>query len=163
MILQPGDMAIWPLCLLVNPHTVHVLLFLSLGAVRLTGATPTFSLQHLGKISSSTLNDFQQHFRSSVQILAALTRQQYVRAISGQLGAWDMVQLIAACTVIGAFRLWKQRRTTPQENAKAAKLLGADARKSLDSTRASSQSLNRSSKSGESATLPVVIFTGAQR
>jgi pimeloyl-ACP methyl ester carboxylesterase len=156
-------MAIWPPCLIANRHTIHVLIFLSLGAVRLTGATPTFNSQHLGKISSSTLNDLQQRFRSSVQILAALTREQYVRAISGQLGAWDMVQLIAACTLIGAFRLWKQRRTAPQENSKAAKFLGGDTRKSLDSTRASSQRLNRSSKSGESATLPVVKFAGAQR
>lgn len=74
-----------------------------------------------------------------------------------------MVQLIAACTLIGAFRLLKQRRTAPQENSKTAKVLGGDTRKSLDSTRASSRDLNRSSKPGECKTSLVVKFAGAQR
>lgn len=75
-----------------------------------------------------------------------------------------MVQLIAACTLIGAFRLLKQRRTAPQENSKTAKVSGGDTRKSLDSTRASSsRDLNRSSKSGECETFLVMKFTGAQR
>lgn len=150
-------MATWSLDFTAD-HQIHdVLILLFLVAARLTEATPTFNLQNRGLIPSSTLNDFQQRFRSSFLILVTLTRQQYVRAISGQLGAWDMVQLIAACTLIGAFRLWKQRRTTSQEDSKGTKLLGGETRRSLDSGKESSRDLNGSSKLGEFRT-PVTLI-----
>ena len=142
------EMATWPPAWIATHH-IHVLIFLFLSTARLTGATPTFNIQNVGQIPYHTLNDLPQRFRSSFHTLATLTRQQYVRAISGQLGAWDMVQLIAACTLIGAFRLWKQRRTSPQDDSKADNLLGGDTRRSLDSTRGSPHNLRRSSKSGE--------------
>ena len=149
-------MATWPVGLIAN-HQIHdVLILLFFVAARLTEATPTFDLQNIGQIPSSTLNDFQQRFRSSFLTLVTLTRQQYVRAISGQLGAWDMVQLIAACTLIGAFRLWKQR-TRPQDDSKRAKLLGGETRRSLDSGKESSRDLNASSKIGEFRT-PVILI-----
>ncbi len=148
-LLELWDMATWPSDWIANRHITHMLIFLFFSAARLTAATPTCNLQNLGQIPTSTLNDLQQRFRSSFQVLATLTRQQYVRAVSGQLGAWDMVQLIAACTMIGAFKLWKQRRTVPSEDSKATKLLGSETRNSLDSTRGS-RDLNRNAKSGES-------------
>ena len=143
-------MATWPTGL-AEGNYISVFIFLILAGARPAEATPTFNLQHLGWVSDSALNDLPQRFRSSLHILAALTRQHYVRAISGQLGAWDMVQLIAACTLIGGFRHWKQQRKALQES-KATKLLGSEVRKSFDSSKESSRDLNGSSKSGGSTT-----------
>lgn len=41
---------------------------------------------------------------------------QYSRVIQGQLGVWDMVQLLAACSLLQAFRLWRKRTTYLEGN-----------------------------------------------
>ena len=149
-LLRTWDMATWPPGSIANHQFHDMLVFLFLGTARLTGATPTFSSRNIGQIPNSTLNGFQQRFRSSFFTLVSLARQKYVRAISGQLGVWDMVQLIAACTMIGAFRLWKQqRRTAQKEDSNTSKLPGEETLRSNDSIRGSSRDLNRDSKSGE--------------
>lgn len=37
-------------------------------------------------------------------------QRRFLRIIHGQLGTWDMVQLLAACTLLQALRLWRNRR-----------------------------------------------------
>ena len=49
--------------------------------------------------------------------LSKLVRQRYVRGINGQLGVWDMVQLIALCSLIGAIGFWKKRRVIQHEGS----------------------------------------------
>ena len=155
-------MATWPSGWIVNHQLHDVLMCLFLVAARLTGATPTFNSQNIGQIPNSTLNDFQQRFRSFFFALVSLARRQYVRAISGQLEVWDMVQLIAACTMIGAFKLWKQQRATPQEeDSKTSKSLRGGTRGSTDSPKRSSRDLDRSFELGEFRVSPVVTWESA--
>lgn len=54
--------------------------------------------RHLRQLSSSI---FETVFNSA--------REQFIRIINGQLGAWDIVQLIAACSLVQTIRLWKNR------------------------------------------------------
>lgn len=54
--------------------------------------------RHLRQLSSSI---FETVFNSA--------RQRFIRIINGQLGVWDIVQLIAACSLVQTIRLWKNR------------------------------------------------------
>ena len=44
-----------------------------------------------------------------LDIISNATRQKYLRFANGQVGVWDMVQLIATCSLIQAIRRWKKR------------------------------------------------------
>ena len=60
----------------------------------------------------NTLHPFRQPNKS----ISTLIRHRYVRAVNGQLGVWDMVQLIAFCSLIGAIGFWQKRRATQRGN-----------------------------------------------
>ena len=52
-----------------------------------------------------------RHLGSSVfEIVFQFTKQRLLRTINGQIGLWDIVQLITAYGVVHAIRGWKNRK-----------------------------------------------------
>jgi hypothetical protein len=87
---------------------IVVIFLLTLGAqAEPSSASGAKATQRPGK---SNAQGFPLH--STDGFLPRTRLQRYVRAIDRQLGVWDMVQLIAFCSLIGAFSLWKKRRAT---------------------------------------------------
>lgn len=136
--------------LLAGSH-VHLLGALLLAVVGLIEPASTSVVQNVELVPQSAVKDLQQSLRSSIEIIVSLTRQRYVRAINGQLGMWDAVQLIAACSLIGTFRLWKKRQAAQNELTKTTELLGVEGvSQSSEGGKRSSRQLNKRPKTGES-------------
>lgn len=91
---------------------------------------------------------FQQLCHVSTSFLAStweVIRRQFQRALHGQLGVVDMVQLIALCSIVQGIRLWRKRSLT-QNNPHGISNAGHKAGGSIE---ASSQISVGSSKRGE--------------
>lgn len=78
-------------------------------------------------------------------------QQRFLRIIHGQLGIWDMAQLLAACTLLQALRLWKNRRQIAgQEDLKEFTAPSHEGRHSHESVAGSYFAAEETSASGES-------------
>ena len=87
------------------------LLFLSITDT--VEATSPIVTQTFAQAHRPVLENIQQSLRSILDTLASSTRQRYLRTVSGQFGLWDMVQLVAVCSLFQAWRIWKRG---PAEN-----------------------------------------------
>lgn len=82
--------------------------------------------------------------------VVAPLQQRFLRLIHGQLGIWDMVQLLAACTLLQALRLWKNRRQIAgQRDLKDSTASCHEGRHSHESVRGSHNAAEEASASGE--------------
>lgn len=63
-------------------------------------------IRALGQVQVKNL---QQSVFSAFEFVIVLIRQRFLRLAKGQIGAWDMVQLITACSLVQTIRLWRMR------------------------------------------------------
>lgn len=52
----------------------------------------------------------RQFASSGWETVVNLARQRFSRTVNGQIGVWDMVQLIAVCSLVQAIRIWRTRK-----------------------------------------------------
>lgn len=55
--------------------------------------------------------------RSFFDVFTNAVTQRLTRALHGQLGLWDMVQLLAACSLFQAYRVWGKRKRSKSTEA----------------------------------------------
>lgn len=78
-------------------------------------------------------------------------QQRLIRLIHGQLGVWDTVQLLAVCTLLQAWRLWKHRQQiAAQQDLKDCAASSCEGRHSHGSVAGSYDAVEEASASGES-------------
>lgn len=78
-------------------------------------------------------------------------QQRLIRIIHGQLEIWDMVQLLAACTLLQVMRLWKNRRQiAAEQDRKDCAPSSYEGRHSHESVAESYNVVEEASASGES-------------
>ncbi|KAA6416314.1 MAG: dual specificity phosphatase catalytic domain [Lasallia pustulata] len=90
--------------------------------------------------------------------VVAPLQQRFLRLIHGQLGIWDMVQLLAACTLLQALRLWKNRRQIAgQRDLKDSTASCHEGRHSHESVRGSHNAAEEASASDAMSTDPGLL------
>lgn len=52
---------------------------------------------------------------SIFEVVLSLTQRRFLRIINGQISVWDILQLIAAYSLVQAIRIWKNRKGTQYE------------------------------------------------
>ena len=62
-------------------------------------------------VSETISQNIKWSAQYSTGVIWATFVNRYSRMIQGQPGVWDMVQLLAACSLLQAFRLWRKRTT----------------------------------------------------
>lgn len=112
--------------------------------------------------SASVVEHFEQFATLSLRLLPeglvgwcnfvlSPLQQRLIRLIHGQLGIWDMVQLLAACTLLQVWRLWKHRQQIAvQQDRKACAASSCEGRHSHGSVAGSYDAAEEASASGES-------------
>jgi len=84
---------------------IFVIFLVTVGALaEPSSASATKAIQRPGKVK---VQGSPHH--STDGFLPRIKLRQYVRAIDKQVGVWDMVQLIAFCSLIGAIGFWRKR------------------------------------------------------
>lgn len=123
-------------CLHLPTHSsalIMSLIALLIATLAQAEAKPSTIAQSSDRLSIPGLQDIQHVLTCSAYAVSA----KYRRIIRGEIGPWDMVQLIAACTALQLFMLWRRKRATRQEDANSRQPSLANA------TRSSHESLNR--------------------
>jgi len=117
-------------------HAIVSCVVLTAGtAGALTGAPSTQAVRGLASVQNAALNDTQDAVRSALSFCLDIVRQEYGRAIQGQLGLSDMVQLVAFCGFIQGIRIWRRRSASQTEEIGDA---GRCERRAASSTKRSS-------------------------
>lgn len=87
---------------------IIVISLLTLGAhAELSSSSGTRAIPRPGKTNAQG----SPHHSTDSRLLRIML-QRYVHTIDRQLGVWDMVQLIAFCSLIGVVGFWKKGRAT---------------------------------------------------
>lgn len=60
--------------------------------------------------NQSGFQALRQFSSSGWESVVNLARQRFSRMGNGQIGVWDMVQLIAVCSLVQAIRIWRTRK-----------------------------------------------------
>ena len=107
-------MALW-LQFSLCDATWQYLAFLLLWAESVIGAASTPIPDNLVKACRPAWRPSTLPVRSFIESVTSAVDQEYSRIIHGQLGVWDMVQLVAACSLIQAYRLWRTRSMKAHE------------------------------------------------
>ena len=81
---------------------------------------PTSDSENVQKIRGTSAHNARFLLVSAYQYISKLMHHRYVRAVNGQFGVWDMVQLIAFCGFIGAIGHWRRKRATQHGHPAAA-------------------------------------------
>ncbi|KAL9121711.1 MAG: hypothetical protein Q9187_001735 [Circinaria calcarea] len=100
-------------------------------------------LVNASKTISQTIGWSAQY---SYGFVKAALANRYSRMIHGHFGIWDMAQLLAACSILPAFRLWR-KRTTKMEG-KASERESISERKSISGSTRHSGIFSGSAKNG---------------
>lgn len=112
---------------------------LVVGAVVLTTATPTSAFEP-GITSSKPA---AQALRQPSEHLESLAKSGFAgpfkRVIQGQIRVWDMVALFAACGLVQAYRLWRQRHEESIPGSGRAGDSSGKPRNSVESSRRGSE------------------------
>lgn len=69
-------------------------------------------IHSLSPVRGLPFKDLPPSFPSLLNYISTLARQRFLRLINGEIEVWDMVQLITACGLVEAFRIWKKKRRT---------------------------------------------------
>lgn len=109
-------MAIWPHFSSTNFHLKLMIAFIlydfPVGTLAETNSSSilyTF-IHSLGPVQGLPFKNLPPSFPSLLNSISALARQRLLRLINGQIEVWDMVQLITACGLVEAYRIWKRKR-----------------------------------------------------
>ena len=78
------------------------------GSIMGTGSAGV--LRYFDQFRRPLLRILPETLRSWSECVIAPLQQRFLRTIHGQLGIWDMAQLLAACSLLHAFRLFQRRR-----------------------------------------------------
>ena len=90
-----------------------ILPLLTVGALAEPSCLPLTKI--IPRSSESDEQSLACALRSVYAFTSQLTRHRYVRAITGCVGGWGVVQLMALCSLIGACGIWRKRRTAQCE------------------------------------------------
>ena len=132
-------MAAWlRACWLLAFHCPFLATFAVLG-VTVTQATSTAGLDNLVRTRKTTAGALQRYLQPLDGFVKSLVAQPYERFTRGGLGCWDMVALLAACSVVQAYRLWKQRSREDAGQPVRARGSVEKLRSSTDTPRRSTQ------------------------
>ena len=74
------------------------------------------SNDNLISVSETIFQNIKRSSQYSYDIIWATFVNQFSRITQGQLGVWDMVQLLAACSLLQALRLLRKRTTNVEGN-----------------------------------------------
>ena len=104
-------MVMWPSHFIMLSHSslYALLAVIAVTAEALRGTTATNTLPASTSVQVSALQDLRHALYSALLSSGALIRQRYQRIIQGQVNHLDMVQLLAACSIIHGIRLWRRR------------------------------------------------------
>jgi len=135
----------------LRPQTsLYVLLFnIVVTAAALTEATTNDAPPAASKsIQFPTYEHLRHACHSAAAFSRAVIRQRHERVVHGRLTRWDMVQLMALCSIIQGTRLWR-RRSGAQAEKEKIRDAGSAGHKTPSSDRGSG--LSASSLSGKSS------------
>ena len=81
-----------------------------------TGATPGHPIwSNSTKPPLSSSESLRHACHSGVVFLRAIIYQRYERLKQGKANIWDLVQLMAVCSIVQGARLWKRRSAAQNE------------------------------------------------
>lgn len=120
----------------------------------LAEANSSSVVRALGLAQRPALKSVQQSFLSLFNFVSTVTRQRYLRIINGQIGVWDMVQLITACSLVQTIRIWRRQKGAQQTESQSAKGSAHDGRSRRDSATALSRVDSESSRTGKYDVFP---------
>lgn len=123
----------------------------------LAEANSSSVIRALGQAQRPALKSVQQSFLSLLHLISTLTRQRYLRIINGQIGVWDMVQLITACSLVQTIRIWRRQKGAQQTESQSAKGPAHDGRSGRDSATALSRVDSESSRTDAEITDPGLL------
>ena len=115
-------MVMWPSYFIMLSHSslYALLAVVAITAEALRGTTATNTLPASTSVPVSALQDLRHALYSALLSSGALIRQRYQRIIQGQLNHLDMVQLLAACSIIHGIRLWRRRSQREESEIREA-------------------------------------------
>lgn len=144
-------MVMWPSYFIMLSHSslYALLAVVAITAEALRGTTATNTLPASTSVPVSALQDLRHALYSALLSSGALIRQRYQRIIQGQLNHLDMVQLLAACSIIHGIRLW--RRRTQREESEIREAGPADHKATRE------RDLGAGSQSGKFPTILLVL------
>lgn len=102
-------MATWPHFLSARTQTnwLQACTRCVLTAGTVAEANSSSVIRALGQVQ---VNNFRQSFHSTFEFVIVLIRQRFLRLVNGQIGVWDMVQLITACSLVQTIRIWRKQK-----------------------------------------------------
>ena len=103
----------------------------------------------VGQAQTPAWTSVQQSFLSLFNLVLTWTRQRYLRITNGQIGVWDMVQLITACSLVQTIRIWRRQKAAQRPESGSAKGPANDDRSRRDSATALSRVDSESSTTGK--------------
>ena len=115
----------------------------------LAEANSSSVIHAVGPAQRPALKSAQQSLLSLFNFISTLIRQRYLRIINGQIGLWDMVQLITACSLVQTIRIWRRQKGAEQTEPGPSKGPAHDDRSHRDSTTALSRVESESSKTSK--------------
>ena len=105
--------------MLVDCHAISQLLTLLFWANSVIGAASTAILDNLARACMPVSRPFFGPVWSFAETLTTAVIQRYSRIIHGQLGVWDMIHILAACSIIQAYRLSRTRSMKADEHCRS--------------------------------------------
>lgn len=105
-------------------------------------------IHSLGSVQVLSFKNLPPTFPSLLNSISTLTRQRFLRLVNGQIEVWDMVQLITACGLVEAYRIWKRKRRTARHKDPPFKEPTLDSHNLCESTTTLPRVDSDSSKTG---------------
>lgn len=163
--LSSSKMATWP----YSPSSVFLLLYYfgalaacvpAEGVIIRTASAGVMRYFEQLRIPSLTL--LPERLVGLCDFVLSPLQQRLIRIIHGQLEIRDMVQLLAACTLLQVMRLWKnRRRVAAQQDLKDCTASSYGGRRSHESVAESYNVVKEASASGESGLVQLGNFGSA--
>ncbi len=151
-------MAIWPHFLSsrfhINWMKAFFLFNLAAALAELNSSSIVYAVIHTrGHVQGLYFRNLQPSFLLFIlNYILALARDRFLRLLNGQLEVWDMVQLITACSLVEAFRVWtRKRKAARPQRSTYSNEPALDGSNRHDSVTALPRVDSESSKTGEYA------------
>lgn len=153
-------MATWPFIMNTIPRVNWLKAFiLCMLVTQALAGEFNLAIRMLEQVQRPASKKIYQRIFSLLDFVLTLTRQRFLRIVNGQIGFWDMVQLITACSLVQTIRIWRRQRKARRNGSGSSAGPAVDGRNRRESATALSRVDNESAKRGERHTFPSVTMT----